>query len=153
MEDSPLWLSESSDECVGTSTQTPSGMLRHKTMARTRPPRLEDDVSVDECRPGSRNFVNYRLDAYFTPSLDEREGEAEPRDNMIGWLVTTEVDGHRLGRDEPLGVVSLLMIRWPPDHRVVSAFSPFNVAWSRPRIACLPAPMSKGDLTGPRQTD
>jgi cytochrome P450 len=50
------------------------------------------------------------LNAYFTAALDEREGETEPRDDMIGWLLTAEVDGHRLDRDELLGILSLLMI-------------------------------------------
>jgi cytochrome P450 len=50
------------------------------------------------------------FNAYFNAALDERQGEPAPRDDMIGWLLTAEVDGHRLDRDELLGILSLLMI-------------------------------------------
>jgi cytochrome P450 len=50
------------------------------------------------------------LNSYFAAAIDEREHEAQPRDDILGWLLTAEVDGHRLRRDELLGILSLLMI-------------------------------------------
>lgn len=47
---------------------------------------------------------------YFDRDLEERAREAEPRDDMIGWLLTTDVDGHRLSREELLDILGLLMI-------------------------------------------
>lgn len=50
------------------------------------------------------------IQSYFNADLDAREQEATPRDDMIGWLLTAEVDGHRLGRTEMLDILGLLMI-------------------------------------------
>ncbi|MDO8364672.1 MAG: cytochrome P450, partial [Actinomycetota bacterium] len=50
------------------------------------------------------------LQNYFNADLDAREQEATPRDDMISWLLTAEVDGHRLGRTEMLDILGLLMI-------------------------------------------
>src|SRR4051794_18214724 len=50
------------------------------------------------------------LNAYFAAELDARERRADPGDDMIGLLITSEVDGHRLTRDELLGILGLLMI-------------------------------------------
>jgi cytochrome P450 len=50
------------------------------------------------------------LNAYFSDAIEERTRRGEPGDDMLGWLITSEVDGHRLGRDELLGILSLLMI-------------------------------------------
>jgi cytochrome P450 len=50
------------------------------------------------------------IQGYFTRDLDAREKEATPRDDMIGWLLSTEVDGHRLSREEILDILGLLMI-------------------------------------------
>jgi cytochrome P450 len=50
------------------------------------------------------------LQDYFNASLDERMREATPRDDMIGWLMTAEVDGHQLTREETLNILGLLMI-------------------------------------------
>jgi cytochrome P450 len=50
------------------------------------------------------------LNAYFSAALDELERETAPRDDMLSWLARAEVGGHRLGRDELLGILSLLMI-------------------------------------------
>ena len=47
---------------------------------------------------------------YFDRDLDAREREAAPRDDMIGWLLTTEVEGNRLSREEILDILGLLMI-------------------------------------------
>jgi cytochrome P450 len=47
---------------------------------------------------------------YFDHSLAEREREAAPRDDMVGWLMTTEVEGEKLQRQELLDILGLLMI-------------------------------------------
>jgi len=49
------------------------------------------------------------LNSYFNAELEEREKHGD-RDDMIGWLISTEVDAHRLDRDEMLGILGLLMI-------------------------------------------
>lgn len=50
------------------------------------------------------------IQAYFNRALDEREGRGEPGDDMLGWLLTTEVQGQRLSREEILDILGLLMI-------------------------------------------
>jgi cytochrome P450 len=50
------------------------------------------------------------LQDYFTSDLDAREREAKPRDDMIGWLSTAEVEGYRLTRTDVLDILGLLMI-------------------------------------------
>ena len=50
------------------------------------------------------------IHGYFGRSLDEREQEASPRDDMIGWLLTAEVDGRRLTRQDVLDILGLFMI-------------------------------------------
>ena len=47
---------------------------------------------------------------YFTSDLDAREHETEPRDDMIGWLLTAEVEDYRLTRSDVLDILGLLMI-------------------------------------------
>lgn len=48
--------------------------------------------------------------AYFDRVLTERRNSADPGDNLLGWLVTTEVDGQTLTHEEELDIVYLLMI-------------------------------------------
>ena len=50
------------------------------------------------------------IQGYFGADLDAREGEAAPRDDMIGWLLTAEVEGYRLTRSDILDILGLLMI-------------------------------------------
>jgi cytochrome P450 len=50
------------------------------------------------------------LQAYFNDSLDAREASGDPGDDMIGWLMSTEVDGDRLTRENLLDILGLLMI-------------------------------------------
>lgn len=50
------------------------------------------------------------IQEYFNRDLDAREKESEPRDDMIGWLLTTEVDGDRLSRPEVLDILGMLML-------------------------------------------
>jgi cytochrome P450 len=47
---------------------------------------------------------------YFNRLLDARLGAADPGDDLLGWLVTTEVDGERLPREDLLDILGLLMI-------------------------------------------
>jgi cytochrome P450 len=50
------------------------------------------------------------IHGYFNADLDEREAESEPRDDIIGQLLTAEVDGHRLTRQDVLDILGLFMI-------------------------------------------
>jgi cytochrome P450 len=50
------------------------------------------------------------IQSYFNASLDERERESEPRDDIIGHLLTAEVDEHRLTRQDVLDILGLFMI-------------------------------------------
>jgi cytochrome P450 len=47
---------------------------------------------------------------YFNRLLDARLGAADPGDDLLGWLLTTEVDGERLPREDLLDILGLLMI-------------------------------------------
>jgi cytochrome P450 len=46
---------------------------------------------------------------YLTANLDAREA-AEPKEDLLGWLITTEVDGQRLTREDTLDILGLLMV-------------------------------------------
>ena len=50
------------------------------------------------------------IQEYFTRDLDAREREPSTRDDMIGWLMSAEVDGHQLSREDVLDILGLLMI-------------------------------------------
>jgi cytochrome P450 len=65
---------------------------------------------TDEERVARRMEAVGWIQGYFNRDLEEREREAQPRDDMIGWLLTTEIDGHRLSREELLDILGLLMI-------------------------------------------
>ncbi len=47
---------------------------------------------------------------YFNRDLDAREQEGTPRDDLIGQMLTSEVEGNRLTRDEVLDILGLFMI-------------------------------------------
>jgi cytochrome P450 len=47
---------------------------------------------------------------YFNRLLDDRLGAADPGDDLLGWLLTTEVEGERLPREDLLDILGLLMI-------------------------------------------
>ena len=47
---------------------------------------------------------------YFTHAFRDREAESSPRDDMIGWLLSSEVDGERLTHDDLLDILGALMI-------------------------------------------
>ena len=47
---------------------------------------------------------------YFNRLLDDRLGADDAGDDLLGWLLTTEVEGERLPRDDLLDILGLLMI-------------------------------------------
>jgi cytochrome P450 len=47
---------------------------------------------------------------YFNRALDEREARSDPADDMLGWLLTTEVGDDRLSRENILDILGLLMV-------------------------------------------
>jgi cytochrome P450 len=67
------------------------------------------ELSADE-RAARRAEAAAWIHDYFNRDLEAREKEPEPRDDMIGWLLTAEVDGPRLTRQEILSILGLLMI-------------------------------------------
>lgn len=67
------------------------------------------DVTLEEMMAHRAEAVTWIQD-YFTASLDDRESRGEPGDDMIGMLLTTEVEGDRLTREEILDILGLLMI-------------------------------------------
>jgi cytochrome P450 len=50
------------------------------------------------------------IQQYFNRSLDERMAGDDPGDDLLGWLLTTEVEGQRLTREDILDILGLLMI-------------------------------------------
>jgi len=50
------------------------------------------------------------IQRYFNDNLDERLARADPGDDLLGWLLTTEVEGERLSREDLLDILGLLMI-------------------------------------------
>ena len=67
------------------------------------------DATPEE-RMDLRNEAVEWLQAYFNDSLDAREASGDPGDDMIGWLMTTEVEGDRLTRENILDILGFLMI-------------------------------------------
>ena len=47
---------------------------------------------------------------YFNTLLDDRMSAADAGDDLLGWLITTEVEGERLPREDLLDILGLLMI-------------------------------------------
>jgi cytochrome P450 len=86
--------------------------------------RLEDFLHFKDLTLGSGPMANATIEEkfagrgegvawihdYFNRDLDRREKEAEHGDDMIGWLLASEVDGDRLTREELLDILGLLMI-------------------------------------------
>ena len=60
--------------------------------------------------------VAHRLEAaawihgYFNTALDQREASGQPGDDLVGMLLTTEVDGARLTREDIQDILGLLVI-------------------------------------------
>jgi cytochrome P450 len=67
------------------------------------------DLSAEERMAHRAEAVAWIQD-YFTRELDAREHETTPSNDMIGWLLTAEVEGRHLTREELLDVLGLLMI-------------------------------------------
>ena len=67
------------------------------------------DASIEHLMELRAEAVEW-LQAYFNESLDAREASGDPGDDMIGWLMTTEVEGERLTRENILDILGLLMI-------------------------------------------
>jgi cytochrome P450 len=67
------------------------------------------EMSDDE-RMARRGEAVVWIQDYFNRELDVREQEEHPRNDMIGWLLTADVEGRRLTREETLDVLGLLMI-------------------------------------------
>ena len=68
------------------------------------------DTLTPEQIMGQRMEAVIWMQNYFTEDLDAREQEATQRDDMTSWLLNAEVDGERLGRQEVLDILGLLMI-------------------------------------------
>jgi cytochrome P450 len=85
---------------------------------------LEDLSFLEECKDGciktgaSDIFEAHRLALqsgsrlreYLNAELDRRERLGQPGDNLLGRLMTFELDGHRLSREQLLNVMHLFMI-------------------------------------------
>ena len=67
------------------------------------------DVSPEEQAARRLEAVEW-IHTYFNKSLDERESSGNPGDDLIGLLVTSEVEGQRLSREEILDILGLLVI-------------------------------------------
>jgi cytochrome P450 len=57
-----------------------------------------------------RTSANTRMIEFLYQELDRREAEGTPRDDLIGWFTTAEVDGTRLTRDDVIDITFLLVL-------------------------------------------
>jgi cytochrome P450 len=60
--------------------------------------------------PEQRDAAFSDCEAWFAAEFDRREASGDLGDDIIGWLLSTQVDGRRLNRDELHGMCNLLMI-------------------------------------------
>lgn len=60
--------------------------------------------------PQEREAAFTDSEAWFAAEFDRRERLGEYGDDVIGWLLQTEVDGRPINREELLGICNLLMI-------------------------------------------
>jgi cytochrome P450 len=60
--------------------------------------------------PEERDAAFTDCEAWFAAEFDRREKLADKGDDMIGWLMTAEMEGRPLTRDELHGICNLLMI-------------------------------------------
>jgi cytochrome P450 len=67
------------------------------------------DKPVDEVFADMKAAAE-RCYGYFEQVIDERQRRADPGDDLIGWCLRAEVDGHRLTREDILDITYLLMI-------------------------------------------
>ncbi|HLG68067.1 MAG TPA: cytochrome P450 [Acidimicrobiales bacterium] len=68
-----------------------------------------DRPSAEEQEAKRAQAVEW-IQSYFNRALDEREERGDPGDDMLGWLLTTEVGGQRLTRENLHDILGLLMI-------------------------------------------
>jgi cytochrome P450 len=64
----------------------------------------------DPPTPQARNTAFTDCEEWFAAEFDRREHSGEYGDDLIGWLLQTEVDGRPITRDELHGICNLLMI-------------------------------------------
>ena len=64
------------------------------------------DAPSDEARDAA--FTD--CETWFGAEFDRRERSGDHGDDIIGWLLNTEVDGRTINRDELHGICNLLMI-------------------------------------------
>lgn len=83
------------------------GFLEFKRLI-LNPDKFVEGLTTEELAARRAEAVAWLQD-YFTRDLDAREQEP-PRDDMIGWLLTAEVDGERLSRADLLDILGLLML-------------------------------------------
>jgi cytochrome P450 len=60
--------------------------------------------------PGERDAAFTDCEAWFAAEFERRERSGDLGDDLIGWLLQTEVDGRPINRDELHGICNLLMI-------------------------------------------
>jgi cytochrome P450 len=65
---------------------------------------------LDPPTPAARDAAFTDCEEWFAAEFDRRERSDEPGDDLIGWLLQTEVDGRPITRDELHGICNLLMI-------------------------------------------
>jgi cytochrome P450 len=75
-----------------------NGILRHE---------IGEDLRETERQ---RTEAGLRCSEYFSVVFDARQDAADRREDLISWLLTTEVEGSRLTKDEFINVCLLLMI-------------------------------------------
>ncbi|WP_448625030.1 cytochrome P450 [Geodermatophilus sp. URMC 64] len=85
-----------------------SDFLRFKRVSLAAEPSMVG-LSADEFATLRSEAVAW-IQAYFTRELDEREKTTEQKEDIIGWLLAAEVDGHRLSREEMLDILGLFMV-------------------------------------------
>lgn len=83
------------------------GFLNFKNLTLSN--EVTEEITVEE-RARRRAEAVVWIHKYFNDDLDRREKSGDPGDNMLGWLITTEVDGHKLNREEILDILGLLII-------------------------------------------
>jgi cytochrome P450 len=66
-------------------------------------------LPFDEAMRRREEAVGWIQD-YFNDLLDRRLATRDPGDDLLGWLITTEVEGERLPRTDILDILGLLMI-------------------------------------------
>lgn len=71
--------------------------------------RVPAELSLQQ-KFAARQEASARCYEYLGAALDARGAATEPGDDLIGWLMRAEVDGQRLGRDQLLDVLYLVVL-------------------------------------------